>query len=252
MAIIQGSFYSETLYKLVNYTAVLPEKAYSAVNCMYVLHGRSGNCSSWINQTGISRYSADVPLVLFFPEVDLSYYTNMAVGGNYWDFLTQEFPQKMNQFHPYKYQKQFLCGNSMGGYGALKWLLAEQNRFDFIGLLSPLVDVRRLLTEFPETTIEFQAAFTSCEQYEQSTHDLLAQLDKQQSQLPEILHLCGKNDFLYTDNLLLQEKLCRVSKNYQFIVDEGDHDWTTWDKGIFCIINYLKERGEALWPMQLD
>lgn len=242
MAIIHGSFYSETLYKLTNYTAILPEQPYDEVDVMYLLHGRSGNCQSWVNQTGISRYVADMPLVIFCPEVDLSYYCNMACGGKYWDFLTKEFPQKMAQFHPYIFSKTYVVGNSMGGYGALKWMLAEPKTIDFIGLLSPLVDVRRLLTLFPETKTEFQAVFQSEEIYDHSEHNLLTRLASEKlGKLPKIMHICGEQDFLYQDNLLLEKALMSVSNDYWSSFDQGSHDWYEWDRGIQQILNFLKK-----------
>ncbi|MDH6364375.1 putative tributyrin esterase [Enterococcus sp. PF1-24] len=243
MAIIHGSFYSETLFQLTNYTAILPDQPYTEVAIMYLLHGRSGNCQSWLNQTGISRYVAGMPLVIFCPEVALSYYSNMAIGSKYWDFLTKEFPQKMQLFHSYTASKNFVVGNSMGGYGALKWGLSEPEKFDFIGLLSPLVDVRSLLTIFPETAIEFQAAFQTKEDYESSENNLFNTMKTTTpNNLPPIYHSCGKQDFLYQDSRHLQKTLLTLSKNYSSTFEEGHHDWQEWDKRIQEVIIYLTQK----------
>ncbi|MCB5953854.1 alpha/beta hydrolase [Enterococcus sp. CWB-B31] len=244
MAIIQGSFYSETLHRLTNYTAILPDADYEEVTVMYLLHGRSGDCRSWLNQTRISSYVSKIPLVVFCPEVGLSCYSNMAFGGNYQDFLEKEFPKKMKQFHSYKVYQTVVSGNSMGGYGALKWALAEPERFDLIGLLSPLADLRSLWSIYPESMKEFQAVFQSEELYEGSENDLFTVLvNTEKNSLPPIIHSCGEQDFLHPDNLKLQKVLAPVSQNYQYNFSGGDHNWNEWDQRIQDIIEYLKQSG---------
>lgn len=238
MAVIKGNFYAESLYKLTNYTALLPEKKFDEVAVLYLLHGRSGDANSWLNQTGIVRYIRELPLVVFCPEVDLSYYQNMTFGANYWDFLTCEFPEKMATFHSFNVTKEFVAGNSMGGYGTLSWLLAEPERFTAAGLLSPLVNPESLLLVIPEVEKELQAAFGSTDLGATSAN-LLTRLNEFHSET-QIYHSCGQRDFLYADSLNVTSQLEKLSKNYEFHLGQGEHDWVEWDKETQALIERLK------------
>lgn len=227
MAVIKGNFYAESLDKLTNYTALVPEKNYEEVAVLYLLHGRSGDAESWLNQTGIVRYIRELPLVVFCPEVDLSYYQNMTLGADYWTYLTQEFPGKMAQFHSYKVTKEFVAGCSMGGYGTLSWLLAEPQRFTAAGLLSPLVNPQSLLSVIPETEKELLASFGSIDLVHTKAN-LLNQLETI-SVLPPIYQSCGQADFLYQESVELKPLLASKSQDYEFHQGQGQHDWNEWD-----------------------
>ena len=227
MAVIKGNFYAESLDKLTNYTALVPEKDYEEVAVLYLLHGRSGDAESWLNQTGIVRYIRELPLVVFCPAVDLSYYQNMTLGADYWTYLTKEFPGKMAQFHSYKVTKEFVAGCSMGGYGTLSWLLAEPQRFTAAGLLSPLVNPQSLLSVIPETEKELLASFGSIDLVHTKAN-LLNQLETI-SVLPPIYQSCGQADFLYQESVELKPLLASKSQDYEFHQGQGQHDWNEWD-----------------------
>ena len=49
----------------------------------------------------------------------------MVEGGDYWTFLTEEFPRKMHNLFRLSNKKEetFVAGYSMGGYGAFKFAL---------------------------------------------------------------------------------------------------------------------------------
>lgn len=237
MAVIKGSFYAESLYKITNYTAILPDKNYESIAVLYLLHGRSGDANSWLNQTGLVRYLKDLPIAVFCPEVDLSYYQDMPMGANYWTYVIKEFPSKIKQFHPYVINQEFVAGNSMGGYGALKWLLAEPKRFTAGGLFSPLVNPQKLLELMPETKRELLGAFGSLK-FDKSPYDLLNKPNFEQ--LPTIYHSCGKKDFLHESSLQLSRVISK-NKNYEFDISQGSHDWNEWDEAIQLFICKLSE-----------
>lgn len=240
MALIKGSFYSETLQQNINYTAFLPNQKHQQLGVLYLLHGRSGDANSWLNQTSLLRYLQDLPLVVFCPEVHLSYYTNLAFGGKYWDYLTTEFPAKMKVFHPFDFNYQFVAGNSMGGYGSLKWCLSEPQRFDLVGLLSPLIDTQSLVATFPETESEIHGIFGSSESAETSPANLFLQLEKTTASLPFIFHTCGSNDFLIADNLKLEKMMQALELDYQSHFSQGYHDWKEWDTSLRDLLKKIK------------
>ena len=62
----------------------------------------------------------------------------MLHGGKFFTYIADELPEIMRGFFPIsaKREETFICGSSMGGYGALKIGLSRPERFGVIGSLS--------------------------------------------------------------------------------------------------------------------
>lgn len=89
---------------------------------LYLLHGLSDDDSIWLRRTSIERYVAQMGIAVVMPQVHRSFYTDMAAGGQYWTFISEELPALARSFFPLsaKREDNFVAGLSMGGYGALK------------------------------------------------------------------------------------------------------------------------------------
>lgn len=97
--VIYGDLYSEALGLNIAYSAILPEGREGPYPVLYLLHGKSVDEKSWLHNSSLVRYEKESKLAILMPQVHLSYYTDMIEGGDYWSFLTEEFPRKMhNQF----------------------------------------------------------------------------------------------------------------------------------------------------------
>lgn len=44
----------------------------------------------WLRRTSIERYVSGMGLAVVMPQVDLSFYTDMAEGNRYWTFVSEE------------------------------------------------------------------------------------------------------------------------------------------------------------------
>lgn len=51
--------------------------------------------------------------------------------------------------------------------------------------------------------------------------------------------MCGKQDFLYQDNLDFIDHLSRKNVPYQFEDGPGDHDYAYWDQAIKRAITWM-------------
>ena len=240
MPVIKGEFFSDSLDKLTRYSAVFPKKIDGPVTVVYLLHGRSGNCESWINNTNLSRYITDKNLVIFMPDGEMSYYCNMENGLDYFDYLTNEFPEKMNFFHGINEKEIVLIGNSMGAFGCLNWCLASPSKFSKVVLLSPLLNLNTLVKAIPESLNDITAAFGSDFQNKESSN-LLEVLKKYNcwAKFPSIIHSCGSNDFFYEDTLELKKILENKGIPYYFNFSDGAHDWDEWDESIKSILKKI-------------
>ncbi len=51
---------------------------------LYLLHGLSNDQSAWSRKSSIERYVEPYDLAVVMPNVDQSFYTDMACGQDYW------------------------------------------------------------------------------------------------------------------------------------------------------------------------
>lgn len=240
MAVIKGEFYSDSLEKITRYTAVFPKKLEGPVTVVYLLHGRSGNNNSWINNTNLSRYMSDKNMVVFMPDAEMSYYSNMEYGPNYFDYLTNEFPEKMNLFHSINEKEIVLIGNSMGAYGCLNWALAFPSKFSKVVLLSPLLNLNTLVKAIPTALTDITAAFGNDFQNHESANLLkVLECNSYLTKFPAIIHSCGSNDFFYEDTLELKKIIENKGIPYCYQFSEGGHDWDEWDRSIKDILEKI-------------
>ncbi|MFT8391471.1 MAG: alpha/beta hydrolase family protein [Sporolactobacillus sp.] len=254
MALMTTTFISETLDLQTAVNILIPDhmSATQEPATLYLLHGLSGDYSSWMLKTSLYRYVEKHPVIIIMPSVDRSFYTDMAVGNRYWTYLTEELPQKLHQWLPLTNARarRFVGGLSMGGYGALKWGLNAPDTFAGIISMSGAVDILALLERFPEYRAPFAAVFGKLETFPQSINDLYHLVDavsRQATNQPSILQFCGKTDFLYDDNLKFKAALDASSLPHQFF-DKPDtaHEWSYWDECIQVTLNWIDQKLAAI------
>jgi len=216
---------------------------------LYLLHGLSGNYSSWTRKTSIERYASDYQLAVVMPEVHRSFYTDMAVGYPYWTFLSEELPQMMEYYFPLskKREDRFVAGLSMGGYGAMKWALACPGQFSYAASLSGAVDLfyqYQTAEGSPEMEAirpEMENIFGDLNHFEGSPNDIftLMKQAKEKKTLPELFVLCGTEDFLYPSHLHFLEELKNQEITARIFEEPGAHTWDFWDRNIQKVLAWL-------------
>ena len=174
MGVIYGDLYSDALGLHIAYSAILPEGTKVPYPVLYLLHGKTGDEKSWLHNSSLVRYAKERKLAILMPQVHVSYYTDMFEGGDYWTFLTEEFPHKMhNQFRlSNKKEETFVAGYSMGGYGAFKFALQFPERFAGAASLSGALDVVMRWEKDSSRDKELNRIFGSLEQLKGSANEL--------------------------------------------------------------------------------
>ena len=146
MAFMTLHYFSNTLNKMTEVNIIVPERretdgtvAYDQLHAqplktVWLLHGLSGDATDWYRMTGLERYATATGYAVVMPNADRSFYNNMAHGQRYWDFITAELPQRLRALLPLSSAREdnVVMGNSMGGYGALKWGLNQPQHFSRI------------------------------------------------------------------------------------------------------------------------
>src|SRR4030095_9474870 len=139
MILNEINFFSETTGLLSSMYVLLPKRTLAEIQnkrtpkyrTLYLLHGHSDDHTAWQRYTSIERYAEDLNLVVVMPAVHLSFYNDMAHGGKYWQFISEEVPALARDIFPLSAERKdnYVAGLSMGGYGAFKMALTHQARY---------------------------------------------------------------------------------------------------------------------------
>ncbi len=252
MALLHCQIDSKILDLEMSVNVILPDQVEtlpSELPTLYLLHGLSGNYSSWSRKTAIERYASEYKIAIVMPEVHRSFYTDMAVGYPYWTFLSEELPTMMEYYFPLSKRREdrFVAGLSMGGYGAMKWALGCPDRFSYAASLSGAVDlfyqyqISQGAPEMDAIRPEMENIFGDLDRFEGSPNDLftLMKQAKTRGDLPELFVLCGTEDFLYPSHLHFLEGLQSQDIQVKVFEEPGMHKWDFWDRNIQRVLAWL-------------
>lgn len=260
MAFLNVDCFSQVLSMSVNMSVILPQRLDipNSVNggsftppypVLYLLHGYNGDHTVWARRTSVERYAADKGIAIVMPAAHLSFYADMKLGFKYWTFISQELPKICHDLFPQLSEapeKTFAAGLSMGGYGAFKLGLALPESFRAVASLSGAVDVAALMDRMknqnPEGLSGFEYVYGDSP-IAGSDNDLFALAGRAKAEgkkLPKLYQWCGKQDFLYEDNIRLRNYLQKMGVDITYEEADGDHQWKYWDSGIERVLGWIQ------------
>jgi putative tributyrin esterase len=266
MALAHVDYFSEVLGLCCQADVILPQKLQGVgqtgssqtgnAPVLWLLHGASDDHTIWQRRTSIERYVAPLGIAVVMPAVQLSFYTNMASGARYFDYVTNELPEIMRDFFHFSALREdnFVADLSMGGYGAFKLALSKPQQYAAAASLSGALDMAALVemrTKGPEAEKDpnrghlFEWIFGDPEQVRGSQHDLfhLLQKDQQESTvLPKLYVTCGTEDFLYASNIKFRDYARSLGVELTYHEEPGEHEWGYWDRNIQKILDWLPLR----------
>ena len=243
MAYFQGAFRSLTLGMDTNVNVILPYDRYTDDGqpgkydkVLYMLHGLKQNADAWPRMSGIERYANHHGYAVVIPEVQRSFYTDMAKGMRYFTYLTEELPQAVQKmFHlPQGRENTYVGGLSMGGYGALKCALTRPDLYAGAMCFSGgyySMEYPDLLMKRYYSRGELEAVLgEDFKVRPQDDLDHLMRTFPADAQKPGLYLACGTEDFLYQSNLRVRDALRANGFDPVWEEWEGAHDWDFWDK----------------------
>ncbi len=286
MSFVQLDFYSRTLGFDCQLNVVLPEEKQGVGfipvprqgkhPVLYLLHGTSGDHTDWERWTSVERYAAKRGLAVVMPAGQLSSYSNMAHGENFFDYIAYEVPEIVKDAFPISDAREdtFIGGLSMGSYGALKIALTLPENYAAAGALSSgnhayhperfnqgltgfanmsqVSDVTKADQDkgiFAQNVMELR--FKLCWDWERGKSVLntpedwewLAKRDISEGRpLPKIYHAIGTEDHNYQEATRARkffESLEGNPFNYEYHEAPGQHNWEFWDEWVEKFINWL-------------
>jgi len=254
MALVTCDFFSESLGLSTSMTVILPQKTMSQIGMegvaskgkfptLYLLHGLSDDHTIWLRRTSIERYVAPLGLAVVMPAVHRSFYNDMEHGMKFWTFVSEELPALAQSFFPLSHKREdnFVAGLSMGGFGAFKLAFNKPEKFAAAASLSGAVDSFSLYKRWNDTR-ECDIIFGGLDKIPGSANDLFhrsSELAKSGKPIPKLFMACGKEDFLYEDNLAMKKHLESLSLNLTWQDGPGTHEWGFWDSKIQDVLKWL-------------
>lgn len=252
MALAELKFFSESLGVNTTVNVVLPQKSVNGeigtengksadkLKCLYLLHGLSDDYSIWLRRTSIERYAQKYGICVVMPDGNRSFYTDMKYGGNYYTYIAKELPKIVKAYFNISGEKEdnYIAGLSMGGYGALKTALKENNYCAAAGL-SSVADIRAMAGRFKN---DYTAIFGE-DVVIPDNEDLfyLAKERNSDANKPRIFMAVGTEDFMYNDNVRLKNAFEALDYDYTYIEESGSHEWGFWDKHIQNVLKWMFE-----------
>ena len=246
MAFLTCTHYSKMLKKSMTFNAVIPEGCKEDIPVVYLLHGLSDDHTMWCRRTSAERYADTYEVALIMPNADRSFYTDMKYGGKYYSYISEELVDyTRNLFHlSYERNENFICGLSMGGYGALKIAFKNPEKYEAVAAFSAVADIVHQIEieQWPADMINIfgEDPIGTVKGSDDDLFALAEKLDKQYVK-PRVIHFCGTEDFMYEDNIKFKNFMENTSFNYKYFEEAGGHSWDMWDKWLPLALDFFTE-----------
>lgn len=261
MILTEINFFSETITLGCSMNVLWPQRSLADAQkkpkkkfrTLYLLHGHSDDHTAWQRWTSIERYVEGLNLAVVMPAVHLSFYTDMAHGGKYWQFISEEVPAVVRDMFPLssKREDNFVAGLSMGGYGAFKLALTHPDRYAAAASLSGALDIRAVTSLRSDRNnkiwlAEMRNVFGDLSKVPGSKHDLLTLAKKvaKAPVKPRLYQCCGTEDFLYADNIRFCDAVRKLPLDLTYEEGPGEHVWAYWDKMIQNMLAWMFPKGK--------
>ncbi len=215
---------------------------------LYLLHGRHQNADSWCRMSGVERYARKNGFTVVMPEVQLSYYSDMAYGPRYFEYVSKELPEMMNSMFrlPEGREHTFVGGLSMGGFGAAKIALNHPGAYAGVMCFSSgvyILDTMQQCVEKGFFTVAEGTAILGegfpCKETANDLDDLMVRWPADVKK-PRFYVTCGTEDGL----LPLTRRLHSALQKNGFDSTEeewsGNHDWDFWDASLRKGMAFMK------------
>jgi len=264
MILNEVNFFSEVLTIRSTMYVLLPQRSLAETKTkrtpkyrtLYLMHGHSDDHTAWMRWSAIEKYVEGLNLAVVMPAGNLSFYTDMAYGKNYCQFVSEEVPTVVRNMFPLsdKREDNFVAGLSMGGYGAFKLALTYPERYAAAASLSGAVDIREVVKRHKGDPAneawlaEMRNVFGDLSKVPNSKHDLftLAKIVSKSTIKPRLYQCCGTEDFLYADNVRFRDYVRKLPLDLTYEEDPGEHVWSYWDKMIQNVLAWMFPKGKNL------
>ena len=265
MAFLQVELFSHALHMAVTVDVLLPQPTRREIGInsgsstggqypvLWLLHGASDDHTTWQRRTSIERYVASMGLAVVMPSAHLSSYANMVHGGNFYDYIVDELPATLRAFFPLSADRKdnYIAGNSMGGYGAMKIGIGNPQSYSAIGCFSAGANSAASLRERAQEADPLRRMRNAMVHGDRDASGTIedtwyiARKNSALPELPRIFHSCGTGDFLLEKARATRDFFLSLEGNpYHYVYEEheGIHEWNYWDEHIIDFLQFIQQK----------
>ncbi len=234
---------SKILGRQTRVCLLTPDGDKPATRLLYLLHGNGDDCTSWVDYSDIEEYVQGRDVAVVMPEVENSYFTDMAKGPAYFSYMSQELPKLCAEWlgKTYTPEHTYTAGLSAGGYGALKWAMTFPDMFAACACLSGSVDIAGRIKLLPESRLGEFRVIHGDELIIAPENDLhgLTKTAAAQNCKTRIYLACGQQDSFIALNREYEKLLDSLDFEYEYKEGSGGHSWSFWNKWIVPALGYM-------------
>jgi putative tributyrin esterase len=199
--------------------------------------------------SSIERYALEYGIAVVVPGGFNSCFTDMAHGGRFFTYVTDELPSILRHMFPRLStvrEDNYISGFSNGGFGCLRVGLARPDLYAAIGAFSagdksdvPYVNDGSLRSR--DRIILFGDG--SLKHTDNDLKHLGSEALKKGGSIPRVYHACGSVDPWLDLNEMMRDFFAGLEGNpydYHYHEAEGlGHTWEFWDMEILRFFTYL-------------
>lgn len=244
-------FKSNLIGKTLPYGVVLPP-GYGLITSrrirypvLYLLHGWSGDHTSWPRQTALVQYAAEHQIIIVTPEGDNGWYTDSATvpSDQYESFIIRELISEVDsRFRTVGDRRgRSVAGASMGGYGAIKFGLKYPETFSLAASMSGAFDAT---TRTDDASIMQTFGETGSRAREANDLQRLAREFpvERRALLPYFYFDCGTEDPWLVTNRDFNKILIDLKILHEYRQLPGGHIWPYWDQQLREVLRITADR----------
>ena len=205
---------------------------------LFLLHGFTGDAGNWIPEFMCEKYN----FAVVTPSGENSFWLDgISSGHQFLKFIGEELIEYVRRIFGLAKSKEdtYICGMSMGGFGALHTALYYPEVFGKAAGLSSALIVHEVatMTEGKGNEVANYEFYRECFgepskvlESDNNPETLVKKLKAAGKKFPELLMCCGTEDFLLENNREFHRFLEAEKVPHIYEEDTGNHDMMFWNK----------------------
>lgn len=239
------SIYSNAMHKDYKCVVIRPDtvKAGQSFPVVYLLHGHGGWYANWLLRVPELKTWADAyQLMIVCPDGGYnSWYLDSPVDPavKFETYISKEVPEYIDaHYNTLKDRKaRAITGLSMGGHGGLFLGFRHAETFGACGSMSGGADLQPFkknwqLSEKIGDTVLYAENWKN--------YSVIHVIETPPSDSLGIIIDCGTEDFFYSVNNALHQKLLKLKIPHDYIERPGRHEWSYWRNAVQYQLLYFR------------
>ncbi|MBK8310656.1 MAG: esterase family protein [Chitinophagaceae bacterium] len=243
------NIYSKAMQKEIKCVVIKPTVVQDEtvqLPVVYLLHGHGGWYSNWIIRVpALKDYADQYKIMIVCPDGANSWYFDSPIDSSlrYETYVSKEVPEYIESHYPAIKNRngRAITGLSMGGHGGLFLGFRHADFYGACGSMSGGVDIRPFKKNW-ELSQKLGDTLNHWDNW--NKYSVINVIEAPLKQKPVVIIDCGTEDFFYTVNRNLHNKMLDLKIPHDYIERPGAHNWEYWKNSIqyqlMFFSNYFK------------